>query len=109
MTSVVPPNAIIHQRLKPAHIIGICGMTEVMPCYEARPMCFAASKFFPSLFSSCGRSLLPNRVEIEIQIEDVDPRLAQNAELPLGDVLLHQLPQLILWDSARFRNSWHLE
>ena len=43
-------------------------------------------------------------VEVEVQREDVDTRFAEQAELPTCDVLLNQLPHLVLAEAAGFGN-----
>ena len=49
------------------------------------------------------------RVQIEIELKNVYPRLAQKAELPLLGVLLHQRSNLLLAHTAFLSHTRYLK
>ena len=53
--------------------------------------------------------LLAQFVQVEIEVEDVDARLAEDAELALGDVLVNEFVDAVFANAAGFGNTRNLE
>ena len=48
-------------------------------------------------------------IECQIQAENIDPRLSQDAELPSLGVLANELPQVRFFHAPRCSDAWNLK